>query len=128
MDMSTAFNVILMILCAAVLVQTARLMRNIKALRSTDFKAMILAMDRSAEEARQVIVEMKETLGGCVAANNLSMKASQDLRDELSLITDLANAAADRIIASVAEANEHPVSQVVSFLKQEISATRKGGQ
>jgi cell division septum initiation protein DivIVA len=116
-----------MLLCVGVLVQTSRLMRKIKVLRSTSFKAMIQAMDRSAEESRIVIAEMKETLGGCVAANNMSMQAAQNLRDELSLITDLANAAADRIISSVTEANEHPISEVVSFLKQEIGSTRKGG-
>ena len=124
--MSTTLNFVLMILCIAVLVQTGRLMRNIRAIRSTDFKSMIVALDRSSEEARQVIRDMKETLSGCVLANNLTLGKSQDLRDELSFMSDLANSAADRVIEAVDQANAHPLSQFVSQLRTEIESRQKG--
>ena len=99
--MSNMLNAVLMLLCIAVLVQTARLMRSIRAIRSIDFKGTIVALDKSSEEARQVIQEMKEALSGCVLANKLALSKSQDLRDELSFMSDLANSSADRVIEAV---------------------------
>lgn len=124
-DMSNTINFVLMILCIAVLVQTARLMRSIKILRSTDFKGTIVALDRSSEEARQVTQETKEALSGCALANKLTLTKSQDLRDELSFMADLANSAADRVIEAVEQANAHPLSQVVSQLRAEIETRQK---
>jgi hypothetical protein len=124
--MSTTLNFVLMILCIAVLIQTARLMRSVRALRSTDFKGTIVALDKSSEEARQVMQEMKEALSGCVLANKLTLSKSQDLRDELSFMSDLANSSADRVIEAVEQANAHPLSQVVSQLRTEIETRQKG--
>lgn len=124
-SLTTILLVMLMVLCIGVLVQTSRLMRNIKILRSTDFKQMILALDRSAEQARQVITEMKETLGGCVAANNLSLETAQDLRDELSLMTQVANSTGDRILETIEKANEHPLSKIVAHLQRDLAHNQK---
>lgn len=123
--LTTILLVMLMFLCIGVLVQTSRLMRNIKILRSTDFKQMIVALDRSAAEARQVIVDMKETLGGCVAANNLSLETAQDLRDELSLMAQVANSAGDRLLDAITQANEHPLSKIVAHLKIDLAQDQK---
>lgn len=123
--LTTILLVMLMFLCIGVLVQTSRLMRNIKMLRSINFKQMILAVDRSAEQARQVTYEMKEALGGCVAANNLSLEAAQDLRDELSLISEVANSAGDRMLQVIAQANSHPLSKIVSHLQLDLAQTDK---
>jgi hypothetical protein len=123
--LTTILLVMLMFLCAGVLVQTSRLMRHIKILRSTDFKQMILALDRSSEQARQVISEMKESLGGCVAANNLSLETAQDLRDELSLMAQVANSAGDRILETIGKANEHPLTKIVAHLQQDLPQQHK---
>lgn len=123
--LTTILLVMLMFLCIGVLVQTSRLMRNIKILRSTDFKQMILALDRSSEQARQVISEIKETLGGCVAANNFSLEAAQELRDELSLMSQVANSAGDRILEAIEKANEHPLSKIVAQLQQDLAHNQK---
>ena len=98
MTFATAANVATAILCLAVLVQSIRMMRSLRALRSgAPIAEVVEALDRSTEQARQVLCDLRGSLGDCAATARV-IAEGRSLSDELTVMIGIANASADRMM------------------------------
>jgi hypothetical protein len=104
MTFATTINIVTIILCLAVLVQSARMMRSLAALKAADLPAMVAALDVATGQARRVMSELRDML---VREGEPSMRALADagaIRDELGVMVGIANATADRLLECAAVA------------------------
>lgn len=112
MTFATMTNVIVMIFCAAVLVQSLRMMKSLAVLKTSDLPAMVKALDGATAQARFVLSELKDTLRTDGAANMRALTEAETIRDELGVMIGIANAAADRLVESAsARRADEPVSE-----------------
>ena len=95
----TAFtNVITILFCIAVLVQSVRMMRSLKQVRESQLDRTVGALDAATASARGVLAELKQTLSTDGAANARSLGEAKDVRDELNVMVGIANAMAERLV------------------------------
>lgn len=104
MSFATTVNIVTIILCIAVLVQCARMMRSMAALKSADLPATVAALDTATGQARLVLSELKDVLRNDADPNMRALSEAQAIRDELSVMVGIANATADRLLESSAVA------------------------
>jgi hypothetical protein len=104
MSFATTVNIVTIILCIAVLVQCARMMRSLAALKSADLPATVAALDTATGQARLVLSELKDVLRNDADPNMRALSEAQAIRDELSVMVGIANATADRLLESSAVA------------------------
>ena len=104
MTFATFTNVIVILLCCAVLVQSVRMMRSFQAVKDGGLKDMVAALDTATGQARAVLSEMKETLRTDAAAHARTVAQGEVMREELTVMVGIANAVAERILETV-EAN-----------------------
>ena len=104
MTFATFTNIILIILCCAVLVQSVRMMRSFQAVKNGGLKDMVSALEKATAQARLVLADMKETLRTDCAANARTVAQAEEIREELTVMVGIANAVAERILETV-EAN-----------------------
>lgn len=104
MIFATFTNLVVSILCVAVVLQSMRMMRNVRAIKSDTFGETITALDQATAQARAVLAELKTVLSTDGAANVRSIASGETLRDELSLMVGIGNAVADRIMDAAAAA------------------------
>ena len=100
MTFATMTNVIVMIFCAAVLVQSLRMMRSLAVLKTSDLPKMVKALDAATAQARFVLSELKDTLRTDGAATRRALSDAETIRDELGVMIGIANATADRLVES----------------------------
>jgi hypothetical protein len=98
MGFATFTNIITIIFCLAVLVQSVRMMRSLDAVKGTSLPQMVQALDASTAQARLVLSELKETLRIDVSASARSLAEAEEIRDELTVMVGIANATADRLL------------------------------
>jgi hypothetical protein len=96
MNFATVADLGTMILCAAVLVQSVRMMRSLKAVRGGAIVEVVTLLDRSTAEARMVLSELKTALGDCAGAAK-ALADGHAIADELTVMVGIANASADRM-------------------------------
>ncbi|TCP72407.1 DUF6468 domain-containing protein [Sphingomonas sp. PP-CE-1G-424] len=96
MNFSTVANIATIILCAAVLVQSVRMMRSLKAVRGGAIADVVEALDRSTGQARMVLSELRDALGEC-AHSARAVAEGKAIADELTVMIGIANASADRM-------------------------------
>ena len=106
MTFATFTNVALMLLCVAVLVQCARMMRSFNAIKSGDLAQTVKSLDNATAQARTVLAELKDLLATDGAANARAIASGEALRDELSMMIGIGNSVAERIMEASASANE----------------------
>lgn len=106
MIFATVTNLILIGLCPAVLVQSARVMRSFHDVKSGDLGDTVKSLDRATTQARVVLAELKELLSTDGAANARTIALGENLRDELSVMVGIGNAVAERIMDSATAAGE----------------------
>lgn len=104
MSFATTTNIVTIILCIAVLVQSARMMRSLAALKSVDLPTMVTALDAATGQARLVLSELKEVLRKDGEPNMRALARAEAIRDELGVMVGIANATADRLLESSAAA------------------------
>ena len=107
MSFATFTNIVVILLCIAVLVQSVRLMRSFRAVQDGGLKDMVEQLDRAAGQARSVLGDLKQTLSTEGAANARAVARGEEIRDELSVMVGIANAVVERIMEA-AEANRAP--------------------
>lgn len=90
-------NILTIILCAAVLVQSMRMMRSLKAIRDGAMTEMVTALDAATVQARRVLSELKTTLGECAGGAQAVIDAKA-ICDELTVMVGIANASAERMV------------------------------
>lgn len=108
MTFSTFTNVITMLFCAAVLVQSVRLMRLLRAVKGTDFGTMVTALDASTAQAKAVLADLQDTLRIDCAANERVIATGAAMREELTVMSGIADAVAERILVAVEKSNPRP--------------------
>lgn len=108
MTFATFTNIIVILIGGAVLVQSVRMMRSFKAVKDGGLKDMVVALERATVQARAVLGELKETLRTEGAANARALAQSEEIRDELSVMIGIANAAAERVLEGVEASKPAP--------------------
>eukprot|EP01035_Chromulina_nebulosa_P004539 gene4539-6212_t len=90
-----------MMFCAAVLVQSVRMIRCLRAVKGVAFGTMVAALDTSTAEARAVLADLRETLRVDCAANARVIATGTAMREELTVMAGIADAVAERIVEAV---------------------------
>jgi len=112
MSFALGINLALVMLCALVLLQSARMMRRIRELKADDLHGTVQALDHAAGQARQVLEEMRSLLTGDMAGAFRTVRTAQALQEELTILIGIGNALADRIIDASASVAQHPSRNV----------------
>lgn len=108
MNFATLANIATAILCAAVLVQSIRMMRSLKAVRGDAITEIIAALDHSTAEARGVLFELKAALADC-GRHAKVVADGKAIADELTVMVGIANASADRMADAANEARRQQI-------------------
>mgnify|MGYP001304123467 CR=1 FL=1 len=110
MGFATFVNIITVIFCLAVLVQSVRMMRSLEAVKGAGaaLPQMVQGLEAATEQAGKVLADLKETLRTDGSANAQVLAQAVEIRDELSIMVGVANATADRLLeaSSKREADE----------------------
>jgi len=105
MSFAILANALTMILCMAVLVQSVRMMRSLRTVKDGALTEVVTALEKATAGARSVLSEMKSTLGTDCAQHARLVDQARDLRDELSDMIGIADAACERVVNVVGLAN-----------------------
>lgn len=105
MNFTIAIDIAMMVMSLAVLVQCARMMRRLKAMRDSSMQEMVAAIDRSTAEARVVLDGLKSALASDMRKCNEIIAEGTAMREELDVMTGIANTVAERILETVRAAN-----------------------
>lgn len=108
MSFSTVTNIMTMLFCTAVLVQSIRLMRCLKDVKGANFAEMVGALDTATSEARSVLADLRETLRVDCAANARVIASGTAMREELTVMAGIADAVAERIVEAVGKTTPPP--------------------
>lgn len=106
MTFVTFSNAMMMLLCLAVIVQTLRVSKSIRDLRSTPLGDGVAQLERATAQARAVLGELRSLLANETLAQNRAAANSEALREELAVMVGIGNSVADRIMEAVAAQNE----------------------
>ena len=98
MSFATTVNFVTIILCAAVLVQCARMMRSLETFRSADLPGTAAALDSATAQAHQVLKQIREVLAAEADPKLRSLNEAKLVADELAVMIGIANASADRML------------------------------
>lgn len=98
MTFASLTNLVVAAMCLGVILQSVRMIRNIRQVQTGDLGDTIKSLDRATAQARAVLAELKDVLLTDGAANARSIATGETLRDELSVMVGIGNAVADRII------------------------------
>lgn len=109
MTFATTTNIVTIILCLAVLVQCARMMRSLAALKAADLPAMVAALDAATNQARRVLSDIRDVLARDAEPSMRALADAVAIRDELQVMVGIANATADRLLESSAAARATPL-------------------
>lgn len=107
MSLAILANVLTMILCMAVLVQSVRMMRSLRTVKDGALTEVVGALEKATSQARTVLSDMKSTLGTECAQHARLVGQARDLRDELSDMIGIADSACERIVNAVGIANAY---------------------
>lgn len=104
MSFSTFTNIVTTLFCLAVLVQSVRMMRSLRAVKDGALSEVVGALDASTKEARAVLSELKAALGECTG-NARVLTESRSMAEELGVMIGIANASAERLVEASSAAN-----------------------
>ncbi|MXP10423.1 DUF6468 domain-containing protein [Pseudoblastomonas halimionae] len=103
----TAFtNVITILFCLAVLIQSVRMLRSLKQMREAQFDRTVGALDTATAKASAVLSELKGTLTTDGAANLRALSEAREVREELNLMVGIANAMAERLVEAASDGSD----------------------
>lgn len=109
MAFATFINIITVLFCLAVLVQSVRMMRSLEAVKGAGaaLPQMVQGLETATGHATKVLAELKETLRTDASKNARVLAQAEEIRDELAVMIGIANATADRLAeAGSARADE----------------------
>ncbi|MBW4330452.1 hypothetical protein KY084_06135 [Stakelama sp. CBK3Z-3] len=92
-------NIVTILLCGAVTVQSVRMIRSLNAVKRGDLSQVVSALDQATMQARIVMSELKGTLKRCSDSSDALMRA-EAIAEELRMMTELADASAERLARS----------------------------
>jgi ABC-type transporter Mla subunit MlaD len=124
MNFALLANVLTMIFCMAVLVQSVRMMRSLRTVKDGALTEVVTALEKATAGARSVLSEMKSTLGTDCAQHARLVEQARDLRDELSDMIGIADAACERVVNAVGLANAVRSTDAVDAAEDEDAETK----
>lgn len=107
MTFASLTNIVVACLCLGVILQSVRMIRNIRLIQTGDLGDTIKSLDRATAQARAVLGELKDVLVTDGAANARIIATGETLRDELSVMVGIGNAVADRIMEAASPSDQH---------------------
>ena len=123
MSFTVFTNLITVLFCIAVLVQSVRMMRSLKQVREGQLDRTVGALDTATTKAQAVLSELKQTLTTEGAANARTLGDAREVREELNVMIGIANAMAERLIEA-ASTGARQEAAVVSAQAKKTKATR----
>ena len=105
MTFATITNIATMILCIAVLIQTVRLMRMLATVKGGALTEMVKSLEVATAEARRVLSGLSALLRGDVAQTSRTLVEGKTMMEELTIMTGIANAIAERIVDAASASN-----------------------
>jgi hypothetical protein len=126
MTFATLTNIVLILLCGAVLVQSVRMMRSFETMKKGGLKEVVEALDKATAQARHVLGDLKDTLRVDGAANARTVAKGEEMREELVMMVGIANAVAERIIETVEAAPKAPQAAKAALKPSGKPAASKG--
>ncbi|MDB5671905.1 MAG: hypothetical protein JWO25_2864 [Alphaproteobacteria bacterium] len=108
MTFSVFTNFLVMMLCIAVLVQSVRMMRSLKAVKDGGLRDTVAALDNATREARAVLSELKKTLQTDCASNARTVIDGGKILEELTMMIGIGNSVAERILEASGKASKAP--------------------
>lgn len=109
MSFTAMTNLITILFCMAVLVQSVRLMRSLKQVREVGLEDTVGALDVATAQARTVLNGLRQTLATDGTANLRALGEAREIRDELDVMVGIANAIAERLLETASTA--HPSTE-----------------
>ena len=103
MNLAMLANLVTALLCLAVLVQSVRMMRSLKSVKEGALTEVVGALDRSTNEARAVLSDLKLTLAAS-SGSARTLEQSREMADELGVMIGIADASAERLMEASAAA------------------------
>jgi hypothetical protein len=104
MTFSVFTNFLVMMLCIAVLVQSVRMMRSLKAVKDGALKETVVALDNATREAKLVLGELKKTLQTDCVSNSRTIVDGGKMIEELTMMIGIGNSVAERILEASGKA------------------------
>jgi len=111
MTFATTTNLVLIILCAAVLVQCHRVMRSLHDFRQADLPGTAAALDSATAQARRVLGDIRLLLTDEAGPKIKALEDGHKIADELAVMIGIANATADRLLESARAPNRGPADE-----------------
>ncbi|MFM9977364.1 MAG: hypothetical protein ACKVOP_04875 [Sphingomonadaceae bacterium] len=105
MSFSILTNLVTMVFCGAVLVQSVRLIGHLRAVKGVPFADMVAALDAATADAKAVLADLRDTLRIDCAANARVIANGEAMREELTVMTGIADAVAERLVTAVEQTN-----------------------
>jgi hypothetical protein len=102
---SDVTNMVTILMCIAVLVQSVRMMRSLKAMRESALAEAAEALDRATAAANHVLGELKRTLKEDSRATAEALREGAALREELIVMVGIANSVAERLVDANGQAS-----------------------
>ena len=117
MSFATITSLVTAILCIAVLVQCAQVMRSLAAFRAVDLPGTARTLDTATAGAHQVLSELKNELDRGGEPTLRVLAGAREIADELGVMIGIGNATADRLLANARNSCSSETSD-----KQELAA------
>lgn len=106
MTLATTVNLVLVILCIAVLVQCQRMMRHLGAFRRADLPGTAAALEAATAEASRVLDQLRRLLAEETPSKLRALGEAERIGDELAVMIGIANASADRLLETAKTARK----------------------
>lgn len=117
MSFTVFTNVITVLFCIAVLIQSVRMMRSLKQVREGQLDRTVGALDTATAKAQAVLSELKQTLSIEGTANARALGDAREVREELNVMIGIANAMAERLIEAASSVSRQEAAAAVTSAK-----------
>ena len=121
LSFATIANLATIILCAAVLIQSVRMMRSLKVVQPSALAEMVAALDNSTREAQAVLADLRRTLAECSGTARV-LTEGKAISDELTVMIGIADASADRMTEAANAARNQPAAGESAAVRDEVRA------
>lgn len=113
MTFALLLNILTIMCCLAVLVQSVRLMQRLRTMRDGSLQDMVSGLDRATAAARAVLQDLRSTLVDDRTAHTEAARHAAEIRDELVVLVGIGNSVAERITEAADKARQGNPSETV---------------
>ena len=100
-SLAVGTSILTILFCAAVLVQSVRLDRALRAVQTAEHGRMVETLDEATRRAETAVRALRDLLAAEGSELQRQVGRSRELSDELSVMVGLADAAAERVATSM---------------------------